>query len=137
MDRSAFLAAAQPAEVAATVAANAQDASAHGHQHGPAVSVRTLDHNGHEIVIRTTYEITVDGQPFAAPVDVDNSGRVHYHGLPTRDFPSTVELVQKAIDLFPDDFGSSDPAPEHDHSGHMHPPEHSHGGPGPVHEGHD
>src|SRR4051794_19239312 len=121
MDRSAFLAAAHPDAVAEAVAENAEAAAAHGHMHGPAVSVRTVRHGGHEIVVRTTYEITVDGEPFPAPVDVDNSGRVHYHGLPTRDFPSTVELVQKAIDLFPEDFpggGSAadePPAPEHPH----------------------
>ena len=32
-------------------------------QHGPAVSVRETDHKGHHIVIRTSYEIRVDGRP--------------------------------------------------------------------------
>ena len=131
MDRAELLAASRPeALAAAAVAAGAQG---HQHPHGAArASVRTLAYEGHEIVVRTTYEIRVDGREFPAAVDVDNTGRVSYHGLATRDFASTVELVQKAIDLFPDDFappgpdGSGDPsAPEqpgqpghHDSSGH-------------------
>ena len=66
--------------------------------------MRYASYKGHQIAVRTTYEITVDGRPFAIHVTVDNSGRVHYHGLPTRDFPSLIGLVQKAIDMFPADF---------------------------------
>ena len=40
-----------------------------------------------------SYDITVDGVPFDPVITVDNGGRVHYHGLPSRDFPSTVEPV--------------------------------------------
>jgi hypothetical protein len=82
-----------------------------------------VTYKGHEIVIRTTYEITVDGRPFAADVIVDNSGRVHCHGLPTRDFTSTVSLVKKAIDFFPEDFPAGGSAP-----GHAEPPGHAHAG---------
>ena len=101
-----------------------RQAAAHHHA-GPMAAVRTVSHRGHEIVIRTTYEITVDGQPFEANVTVDNDGRVHYHGLPTRDFESTVDLVKKAVDYFPDDFGpGTGPEPAnghgHDHAGHDH-----------------
>ncbi len=97
--------------------------AAHAHHMGPLTSVRSISHRGHEIVIRTTYEITVDGEPFDAHVTVDNAGRVHYHGLPTRDFPSTVDLVKKAIDYFPVDFGPERvPDDEHAHcaGGHHH-----------------
>lgn len=81
--------------------------AAMAHHGGEGASIRTAEHNGHEIVIRTTYEVSVDGQPFHAHFNVDNSGRVQYHGLPTRDFPSLVDLVKKAIDQFPDSFGSA------------------------------
>lgn len=75
--------------------------------------------------MRTSYAITVDGRPFNVHVVVDNDGRVFDHGMPTRDFPSVIELVEKAIDQFPDDFGAAadpgDPGPGHAHeSGNMH-----------------
>lgn len=81
-------------------------------EHGAAVSVRTAEHRGHAILIRTRYEIEVDGQPFGAHINVDNAGRVQYHGLPTRDFGSLVDLVKRAIDAFPEDFpGGLPPQP--------------------------
>lgn len=54
---------------------------------------------------------------------VDNGGRVHYHGLPTRDFPSAIDLVKKAIDFFPDDFDERDEAggsPDHGEADGVH-----------------
>ena len=113
MDPLDISAAAKPEEIAAAVVANVDEESVDEFQHGAGhggVSVRTVVHKGHEIVIHTQYEILVDGEPFDPHVVVDNAGRVHYHGLPTRDFPSLVDLVAKAIDTFPDDF----PAPTHD-----------------------
>lgn len=125
-------AAAQPDALAAAVAANvAGDVGGPHPGHGPGQeieSVRTATHQGHTIVIRTRYEIEVDGRPFQPHIVVDNAGRVHYHGLPTRDFASMVALVQKAIDVFPADFG---PAPDggHDHGGgHGHGHGHDGGG---------
>jgi hypothetical protein len=126
-----LLAASDPDVLRESLAAHADDLrqAATGHHAGPMVAVRTVAHRGHEIVIRTSYQITVDGQPFDAHVTVDNAGRVHYHGLPTRDFESTVDLVKKVVDYFPDDFGGDTrPAPtnghdghgEHDHAGHDH-----------------
>lgn len=122
MDRLDFSAAADPEAIAAAVVANVDQQStdefAHGGGHGGA-SVRTAVHNGHEIVIRTHYEILVDGEPFDPHVVVDNAGRVHYHGLPTRDFPSLVDLVAKAIDTFPDDFPPPGSAPVDPHGEHQ------------------
>ena len=96
-----------------------------GHDHGEAVSVRSASHRGHEIVIRTRYEIEVDGRPFNPAFTVDLGGRVHYHGLPTQDFASMVDLVRKAIDAVPDDFGQGDDEPAE--PGHHHPGGHHHG----------
>jgi hypothetical protein len=95
--------------------------AAHQHGGGELASVRTVSYRGHEIVIRTSYTITVDGQPFDVHVTVDNAGRVHYHGLPTRDFASVVDLVQKAIDVFPGDFNDHPPGgPGHEPGAHGH-----------------
>ena len=123
---AALVAASDPDVLRESLAASADELreAAAAHHAGPVAAVRTVSHGGHEIVIRTTYEITVDGEPFEAHVTVDNSGRVHYHGLPTRDFESTVDLVKKVVDYFPDDFGrGTGPPPTngHDHgAGHHH-----------------
>ena len=122
MDYGELAAAAQPEALRAALAANADDLrqAAAEHRGGELSSVRTASYRGHEIVIRTTYQITVDGRPFDVHMTVDNGGRVHYHGLPTRDFPSAVDLVKKAIDFFPDDFDEQDatPTPTGDHGTH-------------------
>ena len=76
---------------------------------------RVATHAGRRIEVATTYSITVDGEPFDAGLIVDNQGRVYYHGLPTRDFASAVDLVKKVIDQFPDDFGPGDHDHDHDH----------------------
>ena len=126
MDRSELTAAAQPNALKEALDTNASELRAghHAQMESMRASLRTASYKGHEIVIRTTYEITVDGKPFETHVIVDNSGRVHYHGLPTRDFASTVDLVKKVIDLFPNDFppddGSASGDQPQEHSGQHH-----------------
>lgn len=131
MDYPDLVAASQPEALRAALAAHTEELrnAAHEHHGGELVSVRQTTYKGHEIVVRTTYDITVDGEPFNVHLTIDNDGRVHYHGLPTRDFPSVIGLVEKAIDVFGDEFGPgssgepADPEPppqQHDHSGHDH-----------------
>jgi hypothetical protein len=90
----------------------------HGHQHhGP--SVREDHYKGHHIVIRTTYEIEIDGRPFHGTLDVSNAGMVQYHGIPNVSANSAVELIRSVIDAFPDDFaGGGGHEHEHAHPGH-------------------
>lgn len=112
MDTTQLKQAIQPAELRAalrTHAAELAHAADPGHGGDP-VDVRTARHDGHDIVVRTRYEITVDGRPFDVHLSVANNGRVHYHGLPTRDFASVIDLVTKAIDIFGEEF-ADDPAP--------------------------
>jgi hypothetical protein len=128
--------AAAPDAMRAALAERADEISTAGQSHHPTslADVREAEYRGHRIEVRTTYAITVDGRPFDIHVIVDNDGRVFYHGLPTRDFPSVITLVEKAIDQFPDDFGpGADPggpgdAHDHTHSpaGHGHPPGEEH-----------
>jgi hypothetical protein len=66
--------------------------------------LRTATYKGHQIAIRTTYEITIDGQPLEAHMAVSNDGRVHYHGLPNYSSSSGIDLMKEVIDAFPDDF---------------------------------
>ena len=88
-------------------------AGTHPH-HGPIETVREVEYEGHRIVIRTTYEIEVDGRSVAGHLGVANDGRVHYHPVPNLSFPSAVDLVQTLIDTFPDDFEDGD---GHGHGG--------------------
>jgi hypothetical protein len=107
------------------MAALGEAAGDHGHHHGgPLVTERRDSYRGHEILIRTTYEIEVDGSPLETMIQVGNGGQVLTHGLPNYSFPSAVALVRELIDVFPEDFPPPQGAPhEHDPAGH-----HGHGG---------
>jgi hypothetical protein len=126
-DDADLKAAAAPEAMRAALAARADELlmAAHPHRTAALADVREAEYRGHRIEVRTSYAITVDGRPFDIHVVVDNEGRVFYHGLPTRDFPSVIALVQKAIDQFPDDFG---PEADPGGPGHGHPqrPDHQH-----------
>ena len=61
-------------------------------------SVREAMHRGKHIVVKTHYEITVDGEPLGAHLGVSDDGSVHYHGLPNYAFSSMMDLVRKVID---------------------------------------
>ena len=87
------------------------------HHDGMAMSTREADYEGHHIVVRTMYEIEIDGRPVTGHVGVTNDGQVHYHPIPNQSFPSMIDLVERLIDTFPDDFSDGTaPAPApHDH----------------------
>ena len=76
----------------------------HAHQRNE--SVREADHKGHHIIVRTHYEIEVDGHMVMGHMGVTNDGQVHYHPLPNLSFTSAVDLVKQLIDTFPDDFST-------------------------------
>ena len=75
-------------------------------RHQSSESVREADYRGHHIVVRTHYEIEVDGRAVMGHMGVSNDGQVHYHPVPNLSFASAVDLVKQLIDIFPDDFGS-------------------------------
>jgi hypothetical protein len=87
----------------AAVLASHQAAPPAAHPGGHA-SVRTAVHNGHTIEIRTTYDISIDGEPLEAHVSVSDNGSVHYHGLPNYAEASAIDLMRRVIDAFPDDY---------------------------------
>ena len=112
---------------AAPTLADIDVAAPGGHHHGAAEgsegahahsaeTVRCATHCGHEIVIRTCYEITVDGKPLAAHLTVDDEGNLHSHALPEYAFSSAVHVVKKIIEAFPDEF----PCDDHGGKGHDH-----------------
>jgi hypothetical protein len=80
------------------------------HHHGagagaPVESRREAEHNGHQIVIRTTYQVEIDGQVVDLPLGVDNDGHVHCHSLPNYQFNSAIDMIKQVLDTFPGDFG--------------------------------
>jgi len=106
-----------PESIASYVKKNAKLLKMGAMMHGPMVSVREVDYNGHHILIRTTYEIEVDGQPLMGHIDLSNEGQIAYHGLPNMSFDSAVDLVEKLIDKFPEDFQPGAAAPHDQMSG--------------------
>ena len=76
------------------------------HTHQKNESVREADHKGHHILVRTHYQIEVDGHMVMGHMGVTNDGHVHYHPLPNLSFASAVDLVKQLIDTFPDDFSA-------------------------------
>lgn len=107
MDRDELAAAASPQALVAHVRDQGRRHGGHGHGgHGDAMtSVREASYEGHDIVIRTTYEIEVDGRGLHGHMGVTSDGQVHYHAVPNLSFASAVDLVKQLVDTFPDDFG--------------------------------
>ena len=101
-----------PQTIAAYVKSNAARAKkAQQMHHGEAAVTRETDYKNHHIVVRTTYEIEVDGKPLMGHMGVNDAGDVHYHPIPNLSFPSALDMVKKIIDVYPDDFGPN-AAPE-------------------------
>jgi len=95
-----------PKSIAAYVKSNtARARKAQRMDHRESVVTREADYKGHHIVVRTKYEVEVDGQPLMGHMGVNDSGSVHYHPIPNMSFASALDLVKKIIDVFPDDFG--------------------------------
>ncbi|MFD0274367.1 hypothetical protein ACFVHB_10725 [Kitasatospora sp. NPDC127111] len=75
-----------------------------GHHAGHSSSVRTAEFEGRQIKIVTTYEVTVDGKPLTAGLDVDDDGMLSCHGLPAYQFTSALDTVRELIRKFPRHF---------------------------------
>jgi hypothetical protein len=102
MDTRSLQGASQPETLARFVAELLSE-----HEHGGGENIETVreaDYEGRHIVIRTTYHIEVNGKPFQGQLALDNEGRVHCHSLPNYQFASAVDMVQRLIDIFPEDF---------------------------------
>ena len=85
--------------------------------HGDPGGVESEEYNGHQIVIRTTYHIEVDGVPLMGHLSVDSEGHVESHALPNYEFTTPMNFVKKLIDEFPQDFTGQG---GHGHGAHGH-----------------
>ena len=95
-----------PQSIAAYVKKNAARArKVQQMHHGESVITRQTEYKGHHILVRTKYEVEVDGKPVMGHLGVNDEGSVHYHPIPNLRFDSALDMVKKIIDVFPDDFG--------------------------------
>jgi len=79
----------------------------HGHEHEASMVTRETDYKGHHIVVRTKYEVEVDGNRLMGHLGVNDAGSVHYHPIPNMSFTSALDMIKKVIDVFPNDFDSN------------------------------
>ena len=101
-----------PRSIAGYVKTNAARArKAQQMHHGESVITRETEYKGHHIVVRTKYEVEVDGKPVMGHMGVNDEGSVHYHPIPNLRFDSALDMVKKIIDVFPEDFGPNAASP--------------------------
>jgi hypothetical protein len=98
-----------PQSIASYVKTNAAQAKKAQHMHEENVVTRETDYKGHHIVVRTKYEVEVDGKQLMGHLGVNDAGSVHYHPIPNMSFTSALDMIKKVIDVFPNDFGSNGP----------------------------
>jgi hypothetical protein len=79
--------------------------------HRESVITRETDYKGHHILVRTRYEVEIDGKPMMGHIGVNDEGLVHFHPIPNLRFDSALDMVKKIIDVFPDDFGPNATSP--------------------------
>ena len=79
----------------------------HGGDHdGGFTSTRTTHHDGHEIEIKTTYHIKIDGKPYRGHLSVNDDGHLHCHAIPYETYGSALDFVRNLIDIYPDTFAT-------------------------------
>ena len=76
----------------------------HVHQDLGMVTVREAEYRDKRIIVKTHYEISIDGKPLQSHVSVQDNGTVHCHGLPNYSFLSMVDMVRQVIDSTVDEF---------------------------------
>jgi len=74
----------------------------HVHTEGPVTTSRIIDSGGHEIEVRTTYEVRLDGEAIDVNMMVDSDGRLWTHLCPYRTFATAPELVEYVLDHAPE-----------------------------------
>lgn len=104
---------------------NVEPPASHAGHGAASESIREAEHNGHKIRIKTTYELSIDGQVLTGHMGVANDGTVHYHGLPNYSTNSAIDLMKQIIDSHPDYYPPVDPpdtgtrdADGHEHGDH-------------------
>jgi len=79
-------------------------------RHGEATIVnssRIFSKAGHEIEIKATYQVFVDGVAVELHFSVGQDGKVSSHLLPYETFSSLVDMVARIVESFSEDFGAN------------------------------
>jgi hypothetical protein len=74
----------------------------HAHTEGPVTSSRTIHAGGHEIEVRTTYEVRLDADAIDMNIMVDSDGRLWTHLCPYVTFATAPELVEYVLEHAPE-----------------------------------
>ena len=72
-----------------------------GHAHGPTENIRTADYRGHDLEIRTTYQVFIDGAQIAVPFHVGDDGQVTCHAVPNYSSPTALDVARRIVDAYP------------------------------------
>ena len=89
----------------------------HAH-HGTVVhSSRQFEHAGHDVEIRATYRVLVNGVERQLQFSVGPDGKVTTHLRPYVAYDSLVEMVRDVIDNYPDSFSGDAPPNDSGHGG--------------------
>jgi hypothetical protein len=81
------------------------------HVHAPAEAVREDEYKGHRILVKATYEVSIDGRPLLLHLSLGNDGTVHCHSLPNYVSGSLMDVMHRLIDVYPEDFPPTAPPP--------------------------
>jgi hypothetical protein len=74
----------------------------HAHAAGPVTSTRTIQAAGRDVVVRTTYEVFMDGEALSLSMMVDSDGRLWSHLCPYATFATATELVEYVLERVPE-----------------------------------
>jgi hypothetical protein len=103
------------------------------HVTGPVTTTRSLQVAGHELAIRTSYEVFIDGRALPLHMMVDSDGRLWSHLCPYHTFGTASDLVEYVLEHAPEALvglvTTSDPHGGGHGGGHGHshaPPAHGH-----------
>lgn len=75
---------------------------AHAHTTGPIASTRAIAVQGHELTVRTTYEVFMDGKALPVHMMVDSDGRLWSHLCPYHTFATAPELLEFVLTHAPE-----------------------------------
>lgn len=65
--------------------------------------VEEFEHEGHKVVVRTRYEIEIDGEPVKTHVSIRSDGRFFSHALPYFTFSSPRQMAEALAEYYAKD----------------------------------
>jgi len=72
------------------------------HHSGPVTGARHFQVGGRDLLVKTSYEVFLDGEAIAFHLMVNNEGRLWSHLCPYRTFATAPELISYILEHAPD-----------------------------------